>query len=161
MSTTNDPADADAATADKTPNLQASMQQMQQTFKELFEYSRYYAELHWDQLKLSIVKYALLAFLAVFIAALMATLLIAGGIVLVIGFSYSLAEWLFDGNGAYGLLLGGALIVMPVITAMAVGVAVVQSRLRVQLGQKYETKKREQRARYGHDVEQRAAAAAA
>ena len=153
----------DTTSTESTPSpdsAKVKLQQMQQTFKELLDYSRYYAELHWDQLKLTIVKYALLAILGIVGAALIATLLIAGGIVLVIGFSYSLAEWLFDGNGAYGLLLGGALIVVPVLAAIATAIFIIQSRLRSQLGQKYEVKKREQRARYGHDVEQRAAAAA-
>ena len=152
-------AETEAAVPDAN-KLQASLAQMQQTFKELVEYARYYAELHWDQLKLSAVKYALLAVLAIAVAALMATLLIAGGIVLVIGLCYSLAHWLFDGNEAYGLLLGGALIVVPVLAIIGSAIAIVQGSFRAKLGHKYEVKKREQRARYGHDVEQRAAAAA-
>ncbi len=160
MTNAADSATHENAGAPDSAKLQASLKQMQQTFRELLEYARYYAELHWDRLKLTVIKYALLVVLAIAVAVLMATLLIAGGIILVIGFAYSLAEWLFDGNGAYGLLLAGALIVVPVMAVFASAVVFVQGYFRTQLGQKYEVKKREQRARYGHDVEQRAAAAA-
>lgn len=154
----------ESTTADTgaTPNaskLQAALAGMQQNVKELLDYAKYYAELHWDQLKLTILKYALLAVLGIVMATLGMTLLITGGIVLVIGLSYSLAEWFFDGNGAFGLLLGGALFVLPVLLTIIIGIAVIQGRVRAQLGHKYEAKKREQRARYGHDVEQRAALA--
>lgn len=160
MSAASEPTTNEAAAAPDADGIKNHLLQMQQTTKELFDYAKYYAELHWDQLKLTIVKYALLAVLAIAFAAMMATLLIAGSIVLVIGLCYSLAEWLFEGNGAYGLLLGGALFVVPVLAALGIGIATIQGRFRAQLGSKYEAKKREQRARYGHDVEQRAAAAA-
>ena len=93
------------------------------------------------------------------LVVLVTTLLIAGGIVLVIGLSYSLAEWLFDGNGAYGLLTAGAILVLPILLMLGIGTLIVRSRFRAELGKKYKTKKQEQRARYGHDVEQRAAIA--
>jgi hypothetical protein len=148
--------DVDPADARK---LQDSLLRMQQTFKELVDYARYYAELHWDQIKLSVVKYALMAVLGIVMAIFGATLLVTGGIVLVIGLSYSLAEWLFDGNGAYGLLLCGSIIVGLLLATVAIGIAIVRGRFQAHLGQKYANKKREQRARYGHDVEQRAAVA--
>lgn len=149
----------DSAPAPDAQAMQAALQRMQQTFKELTEYTQYYAELHWDKVKLKLVQYALLAVLGLAAVALIGTLLIAGGVVLVIGLSYSLAEWFFDGNGAYGLLLGGAVLVLPILLLLGLGVMIVRSRFRAELGKKYETKKQEQRARYGHDVEQRAAIA--
>jgi hypothetical protein len=156
--------DQPAAAANQDPDpghLKASFAAIQQNFKELIDYGRYYLELRWDHIKLTVVQYALLALLAIAGAALVATLLIAGGIVLVIGFCYSLAEWLFDGNAAFGLLLGGALITVPVLAAIATAVYIVRGQFAAGLGKKYEHKKQEQRARYGHDVKQRAAAPAA
>jgi membrane protein YdbS with pleckstrin-like domain len=150
---------AETPEAPDASKLKASFQQMQQTFKELIDYARYYAELHADRLKYSVLKYALLAILGLAAATLMATLLIAGGIILAIGFSWSLAEWFFEGNVAFGLLLGGALIVVPVLAILGCAIAIVQGRFQAYLGHKYEVKKQEQRARYGHDVEQRAAIA--
>jgi hypothetical protein len=154
--------DQPTATQDPDPgHFKASLAGMQQNFKELLDYGRYYLELRWDHIKLSVVQYALLGILAIAGAALIATLLIAGGIVLVIGFCFSLAEWLFDGNRAFGLLLGGALIVVPVLAVIATAIFIVRGRFAAGLGKKYEHKKQEQRARYGHDVKQRAAAPAA
>jgi hypothetical protein len=152
-------------TANATPEADAnkikdSLARMQQNFKELVDYGRYYLELRWDHVKLTVVQYALLVLLGVAMAALVATLLIAGGIVLVIGFCYSLSEWFFDGNRAFGLLLGGGLIVVPVLGAIATAIFIVRGKFAASLDKKYEHKKQEQRARYGHDVEQRAAAAA-
>lgn len=160
MTTAEESAPRDDASAPDGKKLEAALGKMQQTFRELLDYSRYYAELHWDQLKLTAIKYALLAVLGIAAATMLATLLVAGSIVLVIGFAYSLAEWFFDGNGAYGLLLGGALIVLPIMSIFTAAVFFVQSYLRTQIVHKYEGKKREQRARYGQDVNQRAAAAA-
>lgn len=160
MSTAGDPtAAASQATPPDATKLQDSLLRMQQTFKELLDYARYYAELHWDQIKLSAVKYALLAVLGISLAIVFTTLLVAGSIVLVIGFAYSLAEWLFAGEAAFGLLLGGALIVVPALATVGIAIVVIRGRFRAHLGHKYETKKREQRARYGHDVDQRAAVA--
>lgn len=159
MSTAPDQSPATDSEAPSAPNLQDALARMTQSFRELLDYARYYAELHWDQIKLSIVKYALLAILGVAVAMLGITLLVAGGIILAIGFSYSLAEWLFDGNAAYGLLLGGALICLPVLAVLGTTIAIIRGRFQAELGRKYENKKREQRARYGHDVEQRAAVA--
>jgi len=150
---------SDSAPPPDAHAMEAALKRMQQTFKELSEYTQYYAELHWDKLKLKLVQYALLAVLGLTLAVLVATLLIAGGIVLVIGLSYSLAEWLFDGNGAYGLLTAGAIFVLPILLLLGLGTLIVRSRFRAELGKKYKTKKQEQRARYGHDVEQRAAIA--
>jgi hypothetical protein len=160
MSTGGEHPSATASAEPDPGHFKESLARIQQNFKELVEYGRYYLELRWDHIKLSVVQYALLALLAVVGAALVATLLIAGGIVLVIGFCYSLAEWFFDGNAAFGLLLGGALIVVPVLGAIAAAIFIVRGRFAAGLGKKYEHKKKEQRARYGHDVEQRAAAAA-
>ena len=150
---------SDSAPPPDAHAMEAALKRMQQTFKELTEYTQYYAELHWDKLKLKLVQYALLAVLGLALVVLVTTLLIAGGIVLVIGLSYSLAEWLFDGNGAYGLLTAGAILVLPILLMLGIGTLIVRSRFRAELGKKYKTKKQEQRARYGHDVEQRAAIA--
>lgn len=142
--------------------LENALKAMLHSAKELLDYGRYLAELHWDQIKLKAVHYALLGVVGLVVALMLGTMLLVASVVFVVGLSYSLGHWLFEGPAApaYGLLLGGTIVLAVLMGLAGLTYMIVQGKFRAQLSKKYDAKKREQRARYGHDVKQRAAVAA-
>jgi hypothetical protein len=140
-------------------SLEDGLKRVQRVAQEILTYGRYYLELHWDQVKLNVVQLALWGVLGIAGLTLLATLLVASGVLFVVGLSNVFTEYVYNGSEALGWLTGGAIVMVASLAMVAIGISIVRSRFMTGLGKKYAHKKQEQRALYGHDVEQRAATA--
>jgi len=123
-------------------------------FGELKEYAAYYASAKWDGIKLSvrqIVIYAALGVMGLFVGGamlVMSVILLLNGIAGGLGALFGHHLWLGNlvlGAVLLGLLFGGAILGLKWITGKSKHKTV----------QKYESRKRQQRAEYGHDVHER------
>lgn len=124
-------------------------------FGELKEYAAYFASARWDGFKLSIrqaVVYAALGLLGLCVAGailVMSVVLLLDGIANGLGVLFGDRPWLGSlvvGVVLLGLLSGGVVL----------GLKWIASKSKQKTVEKYESRKRQQRAEYGRDVQQRA-----
>jgi hypothetical protein len=132
-----------------------ALRRLQAQLEELGEYARFYASAKKDAILASARKLALLGLAGVAAFAVFCTMLITAAVLALLG----LAQWIGDALGdrlwAGYLIVGWGLLLL-VAAGFAAAVIYLQRRFRTQTLNKYDKRRRNQRARFGHDLGQQA-----
>jgi hypothetical protein len=148
------PDDADGRPAGTTPS--DAFREARYRFAELCDYISYFFSAKLDGIRLTVRNIIVMVALAVIGLMAMAGLIITGVVFVLTGIADGLG--LLIGRWGAHLLTGGM-----VLIALCVGVYIGVTRLakasHLQMVAKYESRKQQQRAHFGHDVDERAAQA--
>jgi membrane protein implicated in regulation of membrane protease activity len=152
---TGDPSDADADDAAAMEGGPEAVRRLQAQLEELGEYARFYASAKKDAILASARKWALLGLAGIAALAIFCTMLITAAVLALLG----LAQWIGDALGdrlwAGYLIVGWGLLLL-VAAGLAAAMVYLQRRFRTQTVNKYDKRRRNQRARFGHDLGQQA-----
>lgn len=148
----------DSAATEEPQKLEQVLAYLSRHVQELAAYGKYWLELHWDKLKLRVVSYVVLALVGLGALLTIALVLASAAVLLVLGSAQLLGEHLYGGSIALGYVTVGAAILTLLPVGLWCGGRAAQRLMAEQLANKYAHKRELQRAKYGHDVEQRAAA---
>ncbi len=127
---------------------------LKQDAAEFKEYAAYYVAAKTDAVKQkirSIILYAALGILALLAGG---AVLVTGGVLLVLGIGHGLAE-LFGGRLWLGELVAGVVVLGAMGLMTMVMIKKMTHGWKAALHKKYDDRKADQRARFGHDVSER------
>jgi hypothetical protein len=144
--------DSDDAAAEGGPE---AVRRLQAQLVELGEYARFYASAKKDAILASARKWALLGLAGVAAFAILCTMLITAVVLALLGVAQGIGDALGDRLWAGYLIVGWGLLLL-VAAGFAAAMFYLQRRFRTQTVNKYDKRRRNQRARFGHDLRQQA-----
>jgi hypothetical protein len=132
-----------------------AVRRLQAQLEELGEYARFYASAKKDAIVASVRKFALLGLAAVAAFAVFGAMLMTAAVLAVLGVAQWIGEILGDRLWAGYLIVGWGMLLL-VAVGLAAAIVYLQRRFRTQTVNKYDKRRRNQRARFGHDLGQQA-----
>lgn len=133
-----------------------SLKRLLRQLQELLEYTSYYLDARIDGIKLSLNKAAWRAELELVGILATAGLIVVGGALVFVGVAGGLGE-LFGGRVWLGKLTAGLLLLSCTVAVIWIRAALTQKISHDKTVEKYELRKQQQRAKFGHDVADQAA----
>lgn len=154
-----DPDAAAKARADGNGSGAASFKDVMRDVGELKEYATYLVSAKLDGIKVSLRNLALYAALGILGAVAGVAILATSAVLLLSGLSGMLGT-LFGGRYNLSAFLVGLLVLGGILGGTWLMLGKITKASRQRTVEKYESRKHEQRANYGHDVAERSATAA-
>lgn len=145
----------DATQANGSTRGPEAFRRLQSQLEELGDYARLYASAKKDALTSSLRRTLLWATVGVVAASIAVTTVIMATVLAMLGLAQLLGEALGDRLWAGYLIVGGGLLLLLAVSVV-MAFTMLQSRFRKQTVQKYERQRQVQRARFGHDANERA-----
>jgi hypothetical protein len=144
-----------AAPDDQEPTGPAAVRQLWSQVEELGEFARFYLAARMDAVRASLRKFAVALVLVAVGLVVIGSLLVTALVVLILGIGDGIGQALGDRLWAGYLITGGGLLLILGLTLFAAIRRLARSsRERTVL--KYEQLRRQQKARFGHDVREQA-----
>jgi hypothetical protein len=141
------PDSKDSATIEGGPE---AVRRLQSQLEELGEYARLYVSAKKDATLASVRKFALLGLAGVAAFAVFCAMLLTAAVFALLGLAQLIGDALGDRLWAGYLIVGWGMLFL-VAAGLAAAVVFLQRRFRTQTVNKYDKRRRIQRARFGHD----------